>query len=295
MRFYLYSSQDLWIENGEQSFNVFKGAIFCVQLSDEECIKIYFKEACGVMILDNRTVLNRCHQQINFHNLNDATILCEIKPAMHADRCKYFNIKNAVVKLVENNGKVHLFHNDKLCGEIDNDFSAFVFETKSINNIEHGIVCCGKDKKHIIIFNENKIIFDSEYIDYEITSSEINIYIANRNMLNVETLIKLDCKTGEFNYKFIARHLGEKTLTSPEFLVAYFLDAIMCKRFKVAYSKLSHELKSAINIQVLEKYFAPFDQFVYVEEQEAYVTLKNNKVAGIYHFVVNDNFIDNIS
>ena len=101
-------------------------------------------------------------------------------------------------------------------------------------------------------------------------------------------------KTQQLEIKSVCDRSIENKQNKSDFIIIYFLEAIKCGRYKYAYSKLSYELKSEIKIDVLDKYFKDFDAFAYIDSEDVYITQKNNKVTGIYHFVVKDNMIDNI-
>ena len=137
-------------------------------------------------------------------------------------------------------------------------------------------------------------MYCGRYIDVETKKEYMQIYQHLPNIFNVGRLIKCEFENNIIDSKTIDDRGGERKQQSGEFIIVYFLEAIKCGRAKYAYNKLSYELKSEINIDVLKNYFSSFDEYVYLNEQDAYITLKNNKVIGIYHFVVKDNLIDNI-
>ena len=149
-------------------------------------------------------------------------------------------------------------------------------------------------KKYLILFNQSKIIYCGQYIDSEVTKKYIQIYSHVPNIFNVGGLLKCDFESGAIENKAVNDHGYEHKQLGDEFGLIYFLEAIKCGRVKYAYNKLSYELKTAINIDALANYFEPFDKYFYLHEQDVYITLKNNKVTGVYHFVVKDNLIDNI-
>ena len=107
-------------------------------------------------------------------------------------------------------------------------------------------------------------------------------------------LAKYTFQDDNLEIKVVSDRGEERKQISYDFNIIYFLEAIKCGRFKYAHSKLSYELKSIIDIDTLSKYFLGFDQYKYIYDQDVYITIKNNKVIGIYHFVVKDNLIDNI-
>ena len=114
------------------------------------------------------------------------------------------------------------------------------------------------------------------------------------NMFNVGKLAKYEFKLDDIKYKAINDRGEQRRQIDNGFTIIYFLEAIKCGRFKYAYNKLSYELKSVISIEILNDYFKQIDNYIYLQEQDVFITLKNNKVIGIYHCVVKDNLIDNI-
>ncbi len=287
MQLYLYSSQDLIIMSGTEVHNISAG-IFNLKLHQDENVIIYPSNDCGSIILNKQILLDQQHSQLEYHVLNDNAILCEIKPFIANTIPAKYNINNSEISIYSSGKQLHIFYNHKYIGAINGNITDIVF--KNVNENKLGLIVC---EKNIILFNDD-IIHCSSYIDYEINKKFIQIYAHIPNVFNVGQLIKYEFVSQEITINNVCDRGDEQKHTGAEFAVIYFLDAIKCGRFKYAQNKLSRELKATIDEGTLEQYFKAFDEFVYLQEEDCYITLKNNKVTGIYHFVVKNNLIDNI-
>ncbi len=293
MKLYLYSSQDLILAVPNPS-RTSAGRVYRVKLDKDENITIYCPYSAGVVFLNLDILLHKQHSQINFYKLNENAILCEIKPFVAGDDFVLYRTQNASVKTVIQNGNTHIYFNDRYYGSIGQIFGDAKFEIKETGGQQYGILKSNNPQKYLILFNNNRVVYCDKYIDIENKKNFLQIYAHNPNIFNVGKLLKYDFGTDVFDSKTVDDRMGERKQINNEFVIIYFLDAIKCGRIKYAYNQLSYELKSDVNIYALKKYFKPFDKYIYLHEQDSYITLKNNKVTGIYHFVVKDNLIDNI-
>lgn len=293
MQLYLYSCQDLIIK-GSSVGNIKAGDIYKLQLAPVEMIEIYPAHSSGVILLNSNTISMQQHSQITFHKLNEQDILCEIKPFVINENINQYLIKGANLKFIQNINDIYIYFNGVYQGSIKCIFDNIKFNKIEANKKEFGIVEILGDKKYIILFNNNQILYCGTYIDSEQTKGYIQIYCHNPNIFNVGRLIKYNFLDNKLDIKCVGDRGEERKQLSFDFNIIYFLEAIKCGRFKYAHNKLSYELKSIINIDILRQYFTTFDNYIYLAECDAYITIKNNKVIGVYHFVVKDNLIDNI-
>ena len=291
MQLYLYSCQDLNIQGN--AFTIKAGDFYRLEMDNND-ILLYPSTSSGVMILNARVLNARRHNQITFHELNSSAVLCEIKPFVFNERAKQYLIKDANVKVVENLDNIYLYFKGEYYGCINQKCKDIVFEKIEKNDNEYGILKFIGNAKYILLFNHKQVIFCGQYVDSEILKDCIQIYSHVGNMFNVGSLLNYNFETDEIHTKTICDRGEERKQFSSEFNIIYFLEAIKCRRFKYAYNKLSYELRSAININVLSQYFTPFDKYFYLSEQNVYITLTNNKVAGVYRFDLKDNLINNI-
>ena len=287
MQLYLYSSQDLIIISGTETHNINAG-IFNLKLHENENVIIHHKNGCGSMILNNQTILDRQHSQLKYYELSKNAILCEIKPFIANIVPIKYNVNNSETLIYFSGKQLQIFYNHKYIGSINGNIKDIKFKRVDENKL--GVILCGGN---IILFNDD-IIYCSSYIDYEINNKFIQIYSHSPNVFNVGQLTKYEFVSKKISINNVCDRGDEQKHIGAEFAVIYFLDAIKCGRFKYAHNKLSAELKLAIDVVTLQQYFKSFDEFVYLQEEDCYITLKNNKVTGIYHFVVKNNLIDNI-
>ncbi|MBQ7880550.1 MAG: hypothetical protein IJ358_01745 [Clostridia bacterium] len=293
MQLYLYSSQDL-ILRGKTQTTLLAGRICCIKFEVDEIVMVYPKHTSGVMIITKETLLQQQHSQINFYKLSESALLCEIKPFIVQENIKQYLIKGANLKLIENLTTSYIYFNGTYYGNIKGKYISAKFQKIDKNNIEYGVLELELDKKYVILFDNKQIIYCGQNIDSEINKQYIQIYSHLPNIFNVGKLAKYEFETKTITNKSVIDKGDERRQINFEFNIIYFLEAIKCDRLKYAHSKLSYELKSVIDIKTLEEYFKGFDNYIYLYEQDAYIALKNNKVIGVYHFVVKDNLIDNI-
>ena len=292
MRLYLFSSQDLIIRTENDTIEICGDNIVRINFVKDEKVFIYPKFSQGVMVVDEEVLCNKLHQQINFYDIADNVLLCEIKPFV--DNCSYkqFDIGDSHLKLIKYSKQLYIEYNNINIGSIKGDLEKVKFEKLTKNKKEYGLLIT--DNKQIILFDTKEIIYNFLYIDYELKEEYIQIYAHPTNVFNVGQLVKFDFNNCKLENKLVSDKKEEQMISSKDFNVIYFLDGIKCGRFKYAYNILSYELKANINIDILSKYFKEFDNFIYLYEEDAYITIKNNKIVGIYHFVVKNDLIDNI-
>jgi len=292
VQLYLYSSQDLIVHNSSHTIKA--GSVCQIQFCDKENVLLYPTCASGVMMINEDILINQQHSQIQFHKLSECAILCEVKPFVLNDNARQFKINGGYVKVIENANTAYIYFNGCYHGSINQKFNNLKFDKLEKNGTEYGIVYFDGDQKYIIVFDKQRVIYCGQYIDSEVTKNYIQIYCHAPNIFNIGNLVKHDLVTNITQHKAVNDRGDELKQNNQNFNIIYFLEAIKCHRFKYAHNKLSYELKSMIDIETLGNYFKAFDKYIYVEQQDAYITLKNNKVIGIYHFVVKDNLIDNI-
>lgn len=293
MRLYLYCSQDLILKDESNTVEIKGGDIVNINLMEDDKVCIYPKYSQGVMLLDRDVLSKRFHQQIIFHNFNNDSLLCEIKPFVEDCNKMSFHIKSTAIHLISYNETTYIKHNNIIVASIPCDMRGFEFQKHVKNEKEYGLLI-NNSQKWLIIFDENRLIYNDSFIDYELRSSYIQIYSHDSNIFNIGKLIKFEFDTNNIETKYVNDRGSELGALSEDFSIIYFLDAIKFGRFKYAYNALSYKLKSSISVETLNKYFNEFNKFIYIGEESAFVTLKNNKVAGIYHFVIKDNLIDDI-
>lgn len=294
MEFYLYSSQDLFLKDDRQTRLLIGGDISRVKFNLDEKVFIYPCTSQGVMMLSENILNQQQHSQINFHKISDERVLCEIKPFITCDIAERYNLADTQLKLVQCGKGFYIYFNGSFIGQTPTLNILPKFEKFSRNKNEYGVLKWECESNYMVIFNKEKVVYNSSYIDYEINNNYVQIYSHKPNIFNVGLLAKYDFSSEQLTYKTIKDRGEEKQLVSNDFCVIYFLEAIKCKRFKYASSKLSYELKAIINLEVLEQYFTPFDNYIYLDECQAYITTKNDKIVGVYHFVIKDNLIENI-
>ena len=263
-------------------------------MANNEMINVYSPTAAGMMLMNTDILNTQHHNQIIFHKLSNEAILCEIKPFVLNERVRQYVIKGASFKIIENIDATYFYFNSEYYGCIKQQCNSIKFEKVQNESQEYGVIDISGDKKYIVLFNSTKVLFCGQYIDSEIIKNNIKIYTHIPNIFNIGSLISYDFSTREMLTKSVSDRENERKQINGEFNVIYFLEAIKCGRFKYAYNKLSYELKTGIDIDTLSDYFKQFDTFIYLQEQDVYITLKNNKVVGVNHFVIRDNLIDNI-
>ncbi len=288
MVFYIYSCQDLIIKS-KNYIPVDKNKIYKLEINQDDEIYVYPKSSAGVVFVDLNILLQQNHSQINFHHLNDQSVLCEIKPFVENSESKEYFFDQSCLKLIETKDHVYIYFKGKYFGNIVGKVDKF---EKMFDKC--GLIKFDGEDKHLIIFNKDKIIYTDQYVDYEINNSFIEIYSHTPNIFNIGTLTKYEFSLDKVKYRSVMDRGKEKEIVRNEFIPIYFLDSIKCGRFSYAHSNLSYELRQNITSEVLEQYFLSFDNHIYLKEQDVYITLKNNKVIGIYHFVVNNGLIDKI-
>lgn len=293
MQLYLYSCQDLIIK-GNSVVNIKAGDIYRLQLAPQEMIEVYPTNSSGVILLNSNIISSQQHSQIIFHKLNEQDILCEIKPFVINENINQYLIKGANLKFIQNINNIYIYFNGVYQGLINCIVNNIKFNKIEANKKEVGVVEILGDKKYIILFNNSQILYCGQYIDSEQTKRYIQIYCHTPNIFNIGRLIKYNFLDNKLDVRCVCDRGEERKQLSFDFNIIYFLEAIKCGRFKYAHNKLSYELKSIINIDTLTQYFTAFDNYIYLAECDTYITIKNNKVIGVYHFVVKDNLIDNI-
>lgn len=286
VRFYFYTSQNILVRTCSCSKIITGGQIFC--LSMEEDSSIYSLDGVGVVTVTKESLLNRTNNQIKFYEIGQ-DVLCEILPFDCQGQFKSYRLKNKFVKFYNIKEKSLLC----VCGEkcvINAEFDKFTIKTITKDK------CCiyilvNTKSKWLIVLTDEKIIFNGKYVDFEELKNEIKIYTHNPNVYNVGTIIKYDLQKDEKSFSIVNDKGVENGLMDEEFTSIYFLEAIMCGRLKLAYSKISYELKSSISQEILGKYFGEIDDYIYLQNCNVFVTKKNNNIVGVYHIVVNQGLI----
>ena len=292
MKFYLYSCQDLIIKSTD-FINLKANHFYSLEIDNNEYICVYSTYSAGCMALNCNTLTQK-HNQINYYTIDDNTKLLEIKPFINNENTKHYIIEGSDLKLSKTQDGVYIYFNNHFYGFIKNKINDIKFEKLQKNQQQYGLIYLFGNKKYLIFFNKDKIVFCGEYVDNEILKNCLQIYKHTPNIFNVGNLIKYDFENKDLSFKAVCDKGEEYKQLSPEFNIAYFLEAIKCGRYKYAYNKLSFELKAEIKEDVLRDFFGQFDSWFYLSLQDAYVTIKNHKVNNIYHFVVKNNLIDSI-
>jgi len=293
VQLYLYSCQDLIIFDCNPTY-IKAGIIYNIKVNSDDNIVIYCATNSGVIYLSLDILLRQEHNQIIFHKISPNSMLCEIKPFISKFNVKNYSIDNANIELVYSADGTYIFFNNSYYGYFKCKIIEDKFKKINYNNVQIGIIQLQFEKRYIILFNANRIIYCGQYIDIETTKQYVQVYNHVDNMFNIGNLIKYSFDKDVLEIKAIKDRGEERKQNNNDFNIIYFLEAIKCGRFKYAYDKLSYELKTHIDIDTLSNYFSNFDKYIYLHNEEAYITIKNNKVIGIYHFVVKDNLIDNI-
>ena len=257
-------------------------------------VKLYSATTSGTIILNRDTLVYNKHNQIICHQIDNNSMLCEVKPFVQNEYGKQYLIKGVSLKLIENKDTIYIYFKGVYYGSIKQNCYDIKFDKLEKNNQEYGAVYLLGNTKYIILFDNNEVIFCGQYVDIEVLKDCIQIYAHIPNIFNTGELIKYNFMSKELQYKCINDRGEEHKQINTQFNIIYFLESIKCGRYKYAYNKLSYELKSEIDINVLSKYFTPFDEYSYLYEQDAYITMKNNKIVGIYHFSTTNNLINNI-
>lgn len=254
----------------------------------EENCSIYSLDGVGVITLTKESLLNRANNQIKFYEIGQ-DVLCEILPFDCQGQFKSYILKNKIVKFYNIKEKSLLCVGGEKC-VIDASFDEFAFKViaKDKCNV---YVLANKKSKWLIILTDEKIIFNGKYVDFEELKNEIKIYTHQPNVFNVGKIIKYDLQNGDISCSIVNDKGVECGLIEEEFTVVYFLEAIVCGRTKLAYSKISYELKSSISQEILGKYFGEIDDYIYLQACNMFVTKKNNNIVGVYHIVVNQGLI----
>ena len=293
MQLYLYSAQDLILDNNTLH-NIKADNFYGLEINQSEAIKLYPTQSAGIMLINYDILSRQCHNQIIYHQLNDNALLCEIKPFISTENAQQYNITGGNVRLVQHINELYIYFNGEYYGCIKQKCVDIKFEKFNKHNQEYGAIFLGGNKKYLILFTSGKMLFCGQYVDYEILTNYIQIYRHVPNIFNVGNLTKYNFETAQFEHKTVRDKGDDKVVDNKEFNIISFLEAIKCGRYKYAYKKLSYELKSEINIEVLMQYFKAFDEYCYINEQNRYVTLYNHKVVGSCSFDTKDNMIDNI-
>lgn len=285
MEFYIYSSQEL-ILKGDECVKIEPKQIYKLDIEKYEQIYIYSAVSAGIVFITYDILAKQKHSQIIFHQIKDNVVLCEIIGFENYNKYYEYSFKEGKLKLVDNGDGFGVYYNGESCGCINS-------KIKDFKNTENCGVIIFKNN-YLIAFDDKRIIYSGQYIDYEITLSCIQIYTHSLNLFNVGQLIIYDFKNEKFTYKAVADRGDIKKISNHDFVAVGFLDNIINYRFNKAYNKLSYELRQSISEDVLSKYFSVIDEYIYLNNEEVFITLKNNKVVGVYHFVVMDDVIDAI-
>lgn len=287
MELYLYSHQDLVLTSSNKVYEIGEG-LFHVGLQPGELVNVQAKYCAGNIIIDQEILSNENHSNIDYYKLNDNAILCELKPFTNNCCDNIYRVNTNYIKLFQTAGITYIYLNNQYVGNIKSNCKNVEFITTYGNRL--GVIKCNKN---IIIFN-NKIIYCGSYIDYEINSQYIQIYTHQANMFNIGQLIKYEFDSNQIIIRNVIDNVNECKMKNSDYNIVYFLDSIKCGRYKQAYNLLTTELKLNVAADTLRDYFMGLDDYIYLQEEDCYITLKNNKVIGVYHFAVKANLIDNI-
>lgn len=292
MKLYLFCCQDC-ILKGNSTAILKAGDIFNIQFDDNEIIEVYPLHSSGVILLNKENLISKQHTQINFYTLSADSILCEIKPFISPFKMLKYNINGSELSLSISNTATYILYNNDYYGSIYNQVIDIKFNKQGTTNGEYGIVTFSENK-YIIVFNNRDIVYCGNIIDYETTRQHIKIYSHNPNIFNVGKLTSIDFNTGKEVENIVDDSGCCQICNNSQLINIYFLEAVKCGRYKLAHGMLTSDLKEVINKEMLKQYFKPYDKYIYLYTEDAFIALKNNKVTGIYHLVVKDNYIDNI-
>lgn len=290
MQCYLYSCQDLVLK-GNTSAHIKAGDIYCINFDPGEDVFVYSYTQSGVMLINSHILKQKQHNQINFYDLVNKNILCEIKPFYAASKY-HFYINRTIVKLVDMGG-LSIYLNNSYYGKIDCGDEAPTFEKIFNHDKAYGLIKFEKHK-YLIFFNESEILYCGKYLDYEILKDCMQIYEHTPNVFNIGKLIKYRLDSGEIDCICVNDRSGLINEQNDEFRLEYFMEALKCGRYKYAYEKLSYELRADISTDTLKQYFKQFNDCKYIDKTNTYITFNNRKIVGVYRFDINQNFIDNI-
>lgn len=291
VQFYLYSSQDLTIKSDSDN-HIMAGNIYCINFNKDESVLVYPNNSSGVMLINNQILESKNHANIIYHQIDDGNTLCELKPFVISETVMNYTIDEAVVKLIVGGSQIYIYYNSIYYGTINLVINDYKFLKLGKDNDCGMIMLNGST--YIILFNKTQIIYCDECIDIETKVGYVQIYNHNPNIFNVGQLIKYNFDSRQIDIKCVKDKDVEYSESNNQFGTIYFVEAIKCGRFNYAYSKLSYELKSTINIDTLKRYFETFNSYTYLDKIKAYVTFKNGKIKHIHRFEIKNNLIDNI-
>lgn len=289
MRFYFYTAQDiLVVADGVESL-ARAGQIFWLTM-DTRC-QIFALGSQGVLTLTRQRLVERSNNQLRFFDLGQ-DMLCEILPFDCQGECESFRLKSKYIKLYNLGERSMLAVAGKRC-IINAKYNTFEFKSIEKNKKNYYILE-SKPSKWLLVLSDEKTIYNGRYIDYEVLGGSIKVYSHQPNVYNVGRVMEYNFAVDRFTSVAIRDTRHEMGLVDSEFAGIYFMEAIMCGRTKLAYSRISYELKSSITEEILAQYFGEIDDYIYLPELQQYVTLKNNNIVGVYHIVVNNGLIASI-
>lgn len=289
MRFYFYSAQNILVCTSEFSKKITAGQIFSMDM-EQEC-QIFSLDGAGSLALTRQALIDKCNNQIKFYEMGQ-DVLCEIMPFACQGENVAFRLKTKYAKLYRLGNNSLLEISGRKC-VVDARYGGFSFNSISFNKKDYYIID-NVQANWIIVLSEEDVVYNGRYIDYEVLKSKIKIYTHSPNVYNVGKIVQYDFNCDKKNIIIVKDKGQEAELISNEFIEVYFIEAILCGRTKLAYSRISYELKSSISEQVLADYFGEIDRYIYLPEKQVYITLKNNNIVGVYHIVVNNGWITSI-
>ena len=140
VQLYLYSVQDLILEGEKNALHKVKaGDFYCLEIENDETIKVYPKQSLGIMVLDYETLYNQLHNQIIYHKINDKVLLCEIKPLVSLESARQYAIKGVSVRVVQCKDSMYIYFNGDFCGCINQSCDNIRFEKLDKFGVEYGL------------------------------------------------------------------------------------------------------------------------------------------------------------
>ena len=145
------------------------------------------------------------------------------------------------------------------------------------------------ERNYLVVLKEKTLCFANYYDEYNLANNEKYFMTKLNDSLNHG----LVCHIKDKKFDSYLVYLDDEDLClKDEFIPFVFLDCVKAKNYLYANFLLSEELKLEETKQVAE-FFPDFDWF-YPIENNKFILINKNTLAGVFEFVVDNNKISNI-
>lgn len=262
---------------GTNCFSLLKNVKYQIELTGENLIVFSTKTIPFVLNLNNENILKVDFEKDTYY------FVFPINYSSTAFNKFKFNSHEVLVSL--SNTLLIFLDSELICEQIVENLK---FSHQEIVKDFCFIYFEGK-RNFVVVLKNDEVVFCSYYDEFNSSEKEKYFMCKLNDSLNHGEVFHLNDKESE---KYLVYLDDEDLNLNIEFLPLVFLDCVKAKNYKYCNKLLSENLKVE-DENLIGNFFSEFD-FIYPITSNKIILINKNTLAGIFEFVIENNYINNI-